>query len=165
MITFLSLAPPTARSYQAQPLGQSIETTGGTVDDWFESSEASGSQHLSPWAPDSATLPPTGSSTFRRSLFQPINDRNSETTEHQSPIRPLVQTDETKTKRSITPRVSESGIFARSPEPKNRPPSTTRSITSPTAKKHQTSSPTSNNQRRMSGWSVRENSPDNSDEN
>jgi hypothetical protein len=180
LIVFSLLAAPTARSNQLPPSAQSAESAGGTVDDWFEAaSEASGSRQLSPMPPDDATLPPTGSSTFRRNLFQPINNKNSETVGNQSPIRPLIPTDvQTNSKRLISPRVSESGIFARSPEPKIRPPSSTRSNPSPVTKRHQTDTnhqlsqpsptkliPTSTTERRMSGWSVREHSPDHSDEN
>ena len=94
----------TAYLSQGQPSNQSIETSSGAADDWFESES-------SPWAPDDAiTPPPIGSSTFRRSLFQPIND---DIVEHRPPIRPLIHTDDDvpKTKRSMTPRISESGFF------------------------------------------------------
>jgi len=100
-------------------------------------------------------------------------------------MRPLIPTDddEIKTKRSITPRISESGIFARSSDSKIRRSSLSpRSTPSPVTKKHQTDpvagtnqqlpktiSPTipmtSTNDRRMSGWSVSEHSPDDSEEN
>ena len=182
------LAAQTARSFEHEPSARSVETTGGAVDDWFESaSDVSGPRQLSPWAPDNPTPPPppTGSNTYRRNLFQPINDN---TTEHRPPIRPLVLTDdEIKTKRSTTPRISESGVFARSPESKIRRSSSSRSVPSPVTKKHQidtsnqlaktisssrpippstlTTTMTSNNNRQMSGWSVREHSPDDSDDN
>ena len=147
------------------------------VDDWFESaSNASESRQLSPWTPDDATPLPI---TFRRNLFQPIND----TVQRQSPVRStIVADDETKMKRLTSPRISESGIFGRSPEPKIRRPSSSssRSITSPATKTTLTSPqltktitqpspprsiPPSTNDQRMSGWTVREHSPDGSDGN
>jgi len=174
----------TAYLSQRQPSNQSVETSSGTVDDWFESEPStSRPQQSSPWAPDDAiTPPPTGSSTFRRSLFQPINDKNDDIVEHRPPIQPLIRTDDDqlKTKRSATPRMSESGFFTRSPEPKVRRPSSSPPVT----KKHQTDTLTVINQpsaktlsqttpasmnstsgQRMSGWNVRENSPNDSDEN
>jgi hypothetical protein len=182
------LAAPTARSFEPQPSSQSVETTGSAVDDWFEAaSNISNPRQLSSWTPDDAIPLTTGSSTFRQNLFQPINNNNNDTVEHRPPIRPLIPTDdETKTKRSTTPRISESGIFARSPESKIRRLSSSRSIPSPVTKKHQTdtvaitshqlaktiahpstltTTMTSTNDRRMSGWSVREHTPDDSDEN
>jgi len=106
-----------------------METTTGAVDDWFESA----SYASSPRTSDNAIAPTMGSVTFRRSLFQPIND----TVEHRPPIRPLIPTEDV---RLTTPRMSESGIFARSPDPKIHRPSSTRNTPSPTAKKHQTES-------------------------
>ncbi len=69
--------------------------------------------------------------------------------------------------------MSETGVFARSPEPKTvRPSSSSRSSPSPATKKHQTDTNhplaqtiSSTNDRRMSSWSVREHSPEDSDEN
>jgi rubrerythrin len=167
---FISAAP-TARSYQPQPSSQSVETTTGAVDDWFESAlNVSGLRQSTPRSPGDAISPPIGSSTFRRSLFQPINNNNNnDIVEHRPPIRPLIPTDDdgTKTKRTITPRISESGIFTRSPESKIRRPSSSRSTPSPVIKKHQTDIPavtaSSIKERKMSGWSVREHSPDDSD--
>jgi hypothetical protein len=151
----------TVRSFQPLPLSQSVETTNSTVDDWF--APTSDPQKSSSQKPDDVITPTTGSTTFRRNLFQANND----IVEHRPPIRPLVSTDdddETKAKRLTTPRISESGMFARSPDSKLRRSSSTRSTPSP--KKHQTEPQlSSTNTRRMSDWSVREHSPDDSDEN
>lgn len=104
-----------------QPASQSVETTSNTIDDWFESS-SSPSPNVSLSA-DDLGRPPTGSSTFRRSLFQPINDP----VEHRPPIRSVMSpnNDENKTQHLTTSRLSESGMFARSPEPKLVRPSLT----------------------------------------
>lgn len=120
------------------PISKSVETDNGTVDDWFApASDVPPSRPSSSQKPDGLTSPPTGSMTFRRNLFQSNND----IVEHRPPIRPLISTDdddETKAKRLTTPRMSESGVFARSPESKVRRSSSTRSTPSP--KKHQTES-------------------------
>ena len=73
--------------------------------------------------------PPIGSTTFRRNLFE----ANADIVEHRPPIRPLVNTDddEVKAKRLATPRVSESGVFARSPDPKIHRSPSARSTPSP----------------------------------
>jgi hypothetical protein len=75
----------------------------------------------------------------------------------------------------MTPRISESGIFTRSPEskilrPSSSPPVTKKYQTDTLAVTNQQLSKTlspmnSTSDRRMSGWSVRENSPTDSDEN
>jgi hypothetical protein len=164
------LAAQTARTFDREPSARSVETTGGAVDDWFESaSDVSGPRQLSPWPSDDPTPQPTGSNTYRRNLFQPITDN--------------ITDDHTKTQRLSPPRMSESGIFARSPEPKIRRSSSSRSVPSPVTKRQQIdtsqqvtktisssrSIPPStltapNNNRSMSGWGVREHSPDDSDE-
>lgn len=109
--------------------------------------------------PDDVISPTIGSSTFRRNLFQAITDNNNDIVEHRPPSRTNDTTP--KTKRLITPRMSETGIFSRSPESKiRRSPSST--------KKPQTDTiPISNSstERRMSSSSVVEHTPDDSDEN
>ncbi|CAF1139987.1 unnamed protein product [Adineta steineri] len=173
----LSFAADTARS---------SETASVAVDDWFETgSAASSSRQTSPWKPDESIPLPFGSSTFRRNLFQPINDNHTDTKGHQSPVQSsVIDSDAAKIRRPSSSRMSESGIFARSPEVKIRRPSASRSIPSPVTKKHHsdtasgtshelkqssplttTTTTTTTNDRRMSGWSVREPSPDNTDEN
>lgn len=146
-------------------------------------------------APDQITPPPNNTNPFQRNLFQPISDHSTDVGQRRSPTVPLIVTDDlTKTRRSTTSPLSESDIFVRTPEPKNRPPSSPRNLQSPVTKKQQTDTLAITNQqlsktiahpprsrktpsptlattivpitqRRMSGWSVREHSPDNSDEN
>jgi len=169
------LATPTARSFEPQPSTGSVESTGGIVDDWFESaSNISGSRDMLPWTSDDVTPRPTSTNPFQQNIFQPINDNN--TVQRRPPIAPLMITAD-KTKQSTTPRMSESDIFVRTPEPRSL-------RSSPVTKKHQTdtlavthhqfSKPTANlwpsqtfltTERRMSGWSVSEHAPDDSDEN
>ena len=115
-------------------------------------------------------------------FFQPINDNN--TKRDRPPIAPLIITDDTPKNKQSTSRMSESDVFVRTPEPTTRRSSSSRSITSPVPKKRQTDTlAVTDNQlsnimtqlspsqtvptrgRRMSGWSVREHSPDDSDEN
>ena len=86
---------------QTSPLLQSAESTNtvGTIDDWFETD----SESRTP-TPPPPPLSADGSATFRRNLFQPIND----------PVEHLPPT----SKRSVTPRLSETGLFARSPSAK-----------------------------------------------
>ena len=135
-----------------------------------------------------------GSNIFRQNLFQPIKDDNNDSVERSTPVEPLNTTDnEAKVKRLKTPRISESGIFSRSPEPKRHSPSSLKVVPSPSTTKnlldtdvfasHRSpktveqpsslrSTPLSTilpkmpltKERRMSGWSVCENSPDDSDE-
>lgn len=135
-----------------------METIGSGIDDWFESSSnTSASQEpVSSTPKDLETV----STTFRRNLFQPVDD----VIEDDPPIQPIVfaGSQEIKTQRLTTPRLSESGMFARSPDTKIARPPSARNSPLPTAKKHQTQpiteSPTSSaNNRKMSTWSVREN--------
>lgn len=109
---------------------QSVETIGSGIDDWFESSSNSSGPISS--TPNDLEPVSTGSTTFRRNLFQPIDDL----IEHRPPIPPVDQ--EIKTQRLTAPRLSESGMFARSPDTKIIRPPSARSSPSPTAKKHQT---------------------------
>ncbi|UJR21045.1 hypothetical protein I4U23_024145 [Adineta vaga] len=182
-------AASTSRSYAPQQSNRSVESSSAAVDDWFESSTStSASRQSTPRITDDPTLLSIGSTTFRRNLFQPIKDDNLDGVQHQLPVRAsLLTNDNTKMDRLTSPRISESGIFARSPEPKGRRPSSSRSITSPVTKKHQPETTTTvtspqltktiaqpspprppsatTTGRRMSGWGVREYSPDKSDEN
>jgi hypothetical protein len=183
-IMILILAMPTARSFEPQASTHSVESSVGAADDWFESaSDVSGSRQVLLLKPDEITPQPSSTNSFRQNLFQPINDNFIG--QSRSPVAPLIVTnDETKAKQSTTPRMSESDIFVRTPEPKTRRSSSPRSIPSPVTKKHQTNalavtspqlsktkarlSPSQTvpiTERRMSGWSVREHSPDDSDEN
>ncbi|CAF3421750.1 unnamed protein product [Rotaria sp. Silwood1] len=193
-------AIPITHSLEPRSSARLTEKTDDAADDFFElASDVSSSRQLTPLIPNDTISTRIGSSTFRRNLFQPItdnhNNNNNDTVEHQSPVRPLILSDDgTKAKRFKTPRVSETGIFSRSPESKVRPPPLSQNISSPVTIKHQTdtdvltnrqsaktvtqlssarSTPsstlttrmTSTNNRRMSGWSVCEHSPNDSDEN
>ena len=125
---------------------QSVETIGSGIDDWFESSSSdSGPQQPISSTPNDLEPSSTGSTTFRQNLFQPIDD----VVELIPPVDPKM-----KTQRLTTPRLSESGIFTRSPDTKIVRPPSTRSSPSPTAKKHQTKPTT------KSTSNVRENSFD-----
>ena len=158
-------------------------------------SDVSSSRKVLQLAPDQITPSPNNTNVFQRNLFQPISDYSTDIGQRRSPTVPSIVTDDqTKTRRSTTSRLSESDIFVRTPEPKTRPPSSPRNLQSPVTKKQQmdnlaitnqqlsktiahppssrkTPSPTLATttvpitQRRMSGWSVREYSPDHSDEN
>lgn len=120
-----------------------------------------------------------------------LDDNN--TTEQQSHNLPFISSDdETKFKKLKSPPLMESGVFGRSPEKRTRTKSLSKTVQSPVAIKNQTpienttshqtatdakqttsarSTPSSvsekkinpGNERRMSGWSVRENSPTDSD--
>ncbi|CAF0919645.1 unnamed protein product [Rotaria sordida] len=189
-------AMPITHSLELLPSTRSVEKKDDVVDDWFEAaSDASSSRQLTPVVSNDIISTRIGSSTFRRNLFRPISDNNNDTVEHQSPIRPLILSDdETKSKRLKTPRISETGIFSRSPESKVRSPPLSQNLSSPLTIQHHTdtddvtnrqsakpiaqpssarSTPsstlltrmTSTNDRRMSGWSVCEHSLDDSDEN
>jgi len=183
-IMILILAMPTARSFEPQASTRSIESSAGAADDWFESaSDVSGSPQVLTWKPDDITPQPSSTNPFLQSFFQPINDNAS--VQGRPPVAPLIVTnDETKAKQSTTPRMSQSDIFVRTPEPRSRRSSSPRSIPSPVTKKHQTNtlavtspqlsktkaslSPSQTvpiTERRMSGWNVREHSHDDSDEN
>ncbi|CAF1266186.1 unnamed protein product [Adineta ricciae] len=121
-------AASSARPYEPQQSSQSVHSSSAAVDDWFESSTSASisiSQPNTPHAADEPSQLFLGSMTFRRNLFQPITDDN------------------TNMNRLTSPRISESGIFARSPEPRARRPSSSQSITSPATKKHQPDTVTS----------------------
>ncbi|CAF2982272.1 unnamed protein product [Rotaria sp. Silwood2] len=185
---------PITYSLEPQLSARSVEKTDDAVDDWFESaSDVSSSRQLTPLIPNDTISTRLGSSTFRRNLFQPIKDNNTDTIEHQSPVRPIILSDdETNAKRFKAPNFFETGIFSRSPDSKVRSPPLSKNISSPVTIKHHTdtdavtnrqsaktliqpssarSTPSSTlltnmastNNRRMSGWSVSEHSPDDSD--
>ena len=179
------LAVLSARSFEPEPLTHSVKTSLGVVDDWFESvPDVSGPKQVLSRTPDDITPQLTGTNSFLQNLFQSIKDNNTNIVQHRPPPASLTRADDaTKARRSTTPRMSESDIFVRTPESKIHPPSS-RNIPSPVTKKHPTdpptitsprlskptahsSSPTTvpSTERRTSSWSVRELSPDNSDEN
>jgi hypothetical protein len=185
-ITIPILAAPTKRSFETQPSLRSVASSSAIVDDWFESpSDVAGSRQVLPWKPDDVTpLPQNNTNPFQENLFQPINDNN--TVQRRPPASPLIMTDdETKTKRSTTPRMSESDVFIRTTEPRSLRSPSPRSIPSPVTKKHQTDtlatisqklsktmvplSPSPQTvpitQQRIYSWSVSEHAPDDSDEN
>lgn len=179
-MTFIS-ATSAARSFQHQPSAHSEISSGDNVDDWFDSeSEVSDSREMVPWKPDDVTPRPANTNPFQQIFFQPINDNQS--VQGRPPMAPsIITNDETKTRRSTTSRMSESDIFVRTPESVDPRSSPSRNIPSPVSKKNpiDQSTPTDRQLpksttylsppptigRRMSGWGVRERSPDDSDEN
>ena len=118
---FFPSAITNGRPLQAPPTDQSVATSTGAVDDWFDSSaSASTSRQSTPRTFDDAIPLPNGSSTFRRNLFQTIRDSNNDGNINSNGL--------------TSPRISESGIFARSPDTRPRRPSSSQSLTSPTSK-------------------------------
>lgn len=177
-------AAPTVRSFQHQPSAQSETPSSENVDDWFDpASEISGSRESALWKPDDITPGPTNTNPFQQKFFQPIDDNRS--LQRRPPMPPAILTNnETKPRQSTTPRMSESNTFVRTPEPTSRRSPSSRNSPSPVSNKSRidTLTPTdrqlpktttylssppslSTTGRRMSGWSVREHSPNDSDEN
>ena len=184
IFTMISIsAAPTVHSYQQQVSGPSEASGSENVDDWFDSaSEVSGSRDMPRWKSDEVTPRPTDINPFQQMFFQPIDKSRSS---HRPPIPTAILTDEeAKSKRLTTPRMSSSDIFVRTPEPPSRHSPSALSSPSPILKKPsaRTLAPTdrqspkittnlsspqsvSTTDRRMSGVSAREQSPDDSDEN
>ena len=109
------------RTFEPPTSDRSDEPAAGEVDDWFESaSNVSGPRQVSPWIVNDSADTSNGSVVVRRNLFQPIKDGDADT-------RPLK-----------TPRMSETGIFGRSPESKARRSSSSRSVPSPIPHAHPT---------------------------
>jgi hypothetical protein len=132
------LAAPAARSFEPQQSNRSVETPSGIVDDWFESaSDVSGPRQVLPWTPEDVTASPTSSNIFQRSVFQPIRDNNAANMRYRPPTPPVIITDnESIANQSITSRSPASDVFVRTPEPKFRRSSSSRSIPSPVTKKY-----------------------------
>ncbi|CAF0991476.1 unnamed protein product [Rotaria magnacalcarata] len=187
---------PISHALELQTSAQSIEKTNDNLDDWFESaSGALNLRHSTPVIENNIIVSRIGSATFRRDLFRPIHDNDHDIVEHESTAKPLILSDEeAHNKRFKTSRMSESGVFSRSPGPTNRSPLLSQAMKSPVAIIHQldtgnasnrqspnilmqnasarstpsstfTARRSSTNDRRMSGWSVCEHSPDDTDEN
>jgi hypothetical protein len=148
----------------------SMAISTGTADDWFESaSEVNSSRQVSPWTNENNNLHDNDLSTLEQHCFQPISDQGNDSTNQYLPAY-----EHNIVNRSRTPRMSETGIFSRSPATRQRRRSSSRSIPSPVSKANEsffqmdtratmskrsstTATPVSN-ERRMSGRSVRENS-------
>ncbi|CAF3631999.1 unnamed protein product [Rotaria sp. Silwood1] len=184
---------PTTHPFERQSTTQSVESSVGVVDDWFESTpDVSASQQKLLWSLDDITPLPTDINPLQTIKDNNNNNNNNtDTVRHRPPTTPLINSDyKTKTKQIKTPRMSESDIFVQTPESndchssspiKNKHQHDTAEVTRRRLSNTMTNSsplrqvfdstltttttymPTT--QRRMSGWSVCEHSLDDSDEN
>ncbi|CAF2144352.1 unnamed protein product [Rotaria magnacalcarata] len=177
----------------AKPTSGSAASSVAIVDDWFESEPNPRiQQQASSSSLDDVTPQLINSNLLHRNLFQTINDNDANPVRHRP--QPIITDNKTTANQMNTSRISESDIFGRTSESNDRWSPSPRSTSSPVTKKRQTNSPdaTSNQsskamtpssplrrilestvgatalpttERRMSGWSVREQSPDDSDKN
>ncbi|UJR28467.1 hypothetical protein I4U23_009706 [Adineta vaga] len=170
-----------------EPIVSSVKASHATVNDWFGSSlNASDSRSMVSLTTDQITPPPTSTNPFEQDFFQSIDDTNDNNIQHRPLAVPIIIIDShNSSQHSRSTRLSESDTFVRTSSPKVRySPTSSRKMPSPNIQNRPSSNTPTNSsfsrpvvvsplkttiipnaERRMSGWSVRELSPDDSDEN